>query len=184
MRSRLGCCRPERRARFVEEGHMPILRKLQDFLEQNQVAYTHTVHPLAYTAREVATAERVPAREVAKTVVFLSEHGYAMAVLTGDSVVDLEQLRLDLALARLRLATEAELADLFPPCELGAMPPFGNLYNLSVYVDESLAKCKEIAFNACTHQELLMVMYADFQRLVKPIPLKIAQPAEHRRTAA
>src|SRR5208283_3653498 len=86
-------CQPERRARFIEEGRMPILRKLQEFLEQNQVAYTHTVHPLAYTAREVAAAEHVPAREVAKTVIFLSEHGYGMAVLAGDTIVDLEQLR-------------------------------------------------------------------------------------------
>ncbi len=147
---------------------MPILRKLQDFLEQNQVAYTHTVHPLAYTARELATAEHVPAREVAKTVVFLSEHGYAMAVLTGDSVVDLEQLRLDLALARLRLATEAELADLFPPCELGAMPPFGNLFGLPVYVNSRLAGEDMITFNAGTHRDVIHMHFRDFERLAQP----------------
>jgi len=147
---------------------MPILTKLREFLEQNQVAYTHTVHPLAYTAREVAAAEHVPAREVAKTVIFLGEHGYGMAVLPGDSVVDIEQLRLDLGLARLRLATEAELADLFPPCELGAMPPFGNLFNLPVYVDSRLAGEDKITFNAGTHRDVIHMHFADFERLVCP----------------
>lgn len=147
---------------------MPILRKLQEFLEQNQVPYTHTVHPLAYTAREVAAAEHVPAREVAKTVIFLSEHGYGMAVLPGDSVVDLEQLRLDLALSRLRLATEAELADLFPPCELGAMPPFGNLFGLPVYVDSRLAGEDMITFNAGTHRDVIHMHFGDFERMVQP----------------
>ncbi len=147
---------------------MPILRKLQEFLEQNQVAYTHTVHSLAYTAREVAAAEHVPAREVAKTVVFLSEHGYGIAVLPADSVVDLEQLRLDLGLSRLRLATEAELADLFPPCELGAMPPFGNLFGLPVYVDSRLAGEDMITFNAGTHRDVIHMHFRDFERLVQP----------------
>ena len=147
---------------------MPILRKLQEFLEQNQVAYTHTVHPLAYTAREVAAAEHVPAREVAKTVIFLSEHGYGMAVLAGDTVVDLEQLRLDLALSRLRLATEAELADLFPPCDLGAMPPFGNLFGLPVYVDSRLAGEDMITFNAGTHRDVIHMHLGDFGRLAQP----------------
>jgi len=84
---------------------MPILRRLSEFLDQNRIEYTHTIHPLAYTAREVAAAERVPVREVVKTVIFLGEQGYGMAILPADSVVNLEQLRLDLGLSRLRLAT-------------------------------------------------------------------------------
>ena len=131
---------------------MGVLSKLQAFLNENQVAYRHTSHPTAYTAREVAAAEHIPASEIAKTVVFLSENGYAMAVLCADSVVDLEQLRLSLGLTRLRLATEAELGELFPQCELGAMPPFGNLYNLPVYVDSRLSTQQEIVFNAGTHR--------------------------------
>ena len=156
---------------------MPILRKLQDFLEQNRVDYTHTVHPLAYTAREVAAAEHVPAREVAKAVVFLDEHGYGMAVLPADTVVDLEQLRLDLGLSRLRLATEAELADLFPPCELGAMPPFGNLFGLPVYVDSRLAGEDMIAFNAGTHRDVIHMHFRDFERLVQPSVVAFARRA-------
>jgi Ala-tRNA(Pro) deacylase len=147
---------------------MPILRKLSEFLDQNQVEYTHTIHPLAYTAREVAAAEHVPVREVAKTVVFLGEQGFGMAVLPADSIVDLEQLRLDLGLSRLRLATEAELADLFPPCELGAMPPFGNLFGLPVYVDSRLAGEDMITFNAGTHRDVIHLHFRDFERLVGP----------------
>jgi len=156
---------------------MPILRKLQEFLEQNRAEYTHTVHPLAYTAREVATAEHVPPREVAKTIVFLTEHGYGMAVLPGDGVADLEQLRLDLGLARLRLATEAELADLFPPCELGAMPPFGNLFGLPVYVDRRLAGEDMITFNAGTHRDVIHMHFRDFERLVQPSVVSFARRA-------
>jgi Ala-tRNA(Pro) deacylase len=147
---------------------MPILRKLQEYLDQNHVAYTHTAHPLAYTAREVASAEHVPPREVAKTVIYLSESGYGMAVLAADSVVDLEQLRQDLGLSRLRLATEAELAELFPTCELGAMPPFGNLFGLPVYVDSRLGADEHITFNAGTHRDVVHMRFEDFRRLVNP----------------
>jgi len=147
---------------------MAMLKKLQDFLEQNGVQYRHTVHPTAYTAREVAAAEHIPAREVAKTVVFLSENGYGMAVLCADCVVDLEQLRVDLGMSRLRLATEAELGELFPDCELGAMPPVGNIFGLPVYVDTQLAGEEMIAFNAGTHRDVVHMRFADFQRLVKP----------------
>ncbi len=154
---------------------MAILPKLQEFLSQTHTEYTHSEHTLAYTAREVASAEHVPAREVAKTVVFLGEQGYGMAVLPADSVVDLEQLRLDLGLARLRLATEAELAELFPGCELGAMPPMGNLFGLPVYVDNRLAGEDTIAFNAGTHRDVIHMHFADFDRLVNPAVVPFAR---------
>ncbi len=154
---------------------MPILTKLREFLDQNQTEYTHTVHPLAYTAREVASTEHVPVREMAKTVIFLGEHGYGMAVLTADSVVDLEQLRQDLGLARLRLATEAELSGLFPACELGAMPPFGNLFELPVYVDGRLAGQETITFNAGTHRDVIHMRFRDFDRLVNPAIVTFAR---------
>jgi len=147
---------------------MAMLKKLEEFLNASGVEYRHTQHPTAYTAREVAAAEHIPAHEVAKTVVFLSENGFGMAVLCGDCVVDLEQLRKDLGLTRLRLATETELGDLFPDCELGAMPPLGNLFGLPVYVDTQLAAEEIIAFNAGTHRDVVYMRYRDFQQLVKP----------------
>ncbi len=156
---------------------MPVLSRLREFLDSQHVEYTHTVHPLAYTAREVATAEHIPAREVAKTVVFLSEQGYGMAVLPADSVVDLEQLRLDLGVSRLRLATEAELGELFPHCELGAMPPFGNLFDMPVYVDSRLAAEDLIAFNAGSHRDVIHMHYRDFERLTNPLVVVFARRA-------
>lgn len=156
---------------------MPILTKLREFLDRNQVDYTHTVHPLAYTAREVASAEHVPAREMAKAVIVLSEQGYGMTVLPADSVVDLEQLRQDLGLARLRLATEAELGELFPACELGAMPPFGNLFGLPVYADSRLSGEDTITFNAGTHRDVIHMHFRDFERLVNPAIVPFARRA-------
>jgi Ala-tRNA(Pro) deacylase len=156
---------------------MPVLSKLREFLDQNHVEYTHTQHSTAYTAREVASAEHIPPREVAKTVVFLSESGYGMAVLPADSVVDLEQLRMDLGLTRLRLATEAELGELFSSCELGAMPPFGNLFDLPVYADTRLAGQEMIAFNAGTHRDVIHMKYLDFANLVSPHKMAFARRA-------
>lgn len=154
---------------------MAMLKKLQELLEASGVEYRHTQHPTAYTAREVAAAEHIPAHEVAKTVIFLSENGYGMAVLCGDCLVDLEQLRKDLGVTRLRLATETELGELFPDCELGAMPPLGNLFGLPVYVDAQLPAEEMIAFNAGTHRDVVYMRFRDFQELVKPVILPFAR---------
>lgn len=147
---------------------MPMLQRLMAFLDDNQAKYTHHSHPAAYTAREVASAEHVPAHRIAKTVVFLSENGYGMAVLPGDSMLDVHGLQTLLRVSRLRLATESELNDLFPDCELGAMAPFGNLCGLPVFVDSSLANEETIAFNAGTHRDVLHMRFEDYQRLVQP----------------
>lgn len=147
---------------------MSMLQRLLDFLDANQVQYTRHTHPTAYTAKEVAAVEHVPAHRVAKAVVFLSENGYGMAVLPGDSRLDLEALRGLLGVARLRLATESELSELFPDCELGAMPPFGQLCNLPVWMDAGLASEQTIAFNAGTHRDVIHMSLEDYQRLAKP----------------
>ena len=128
------------------EGLMAMLERLQEYLDQNRVTYTHTAHPLAYTAREVAAAEHLPAREVAKAVIFLGDNGYRMAVLPANRLLDFQELRTVLGFTHARLATEQELAQLFPDCELGAMPPFGNLYGIPVYLDSSLLDDEMIAF--------------------------------------
>jgi len=147
---------------------MPMLEKITAYLDENRISYTRHSHPTAYTAREVAALEHIPAHRVAKTVVFTSENGYAMAVLPGDSMLDLEALRALLGVARLRLATESELNDLFPDCELGAMAPFGNLYGMPVYVDAGLSSEEMIAFNAGTHRDVIYMRFSDFERLVQP----------------
>lgn len=147
---------------------MPMLEKLLAYLDQNQVKYTRHSHPTAYTAREVASVEHIPAHRIAKTVLFLTEEGYGMAVLPGDYMLDLQGLRTLLGASRLRLATESELGELFPDCELGAMGPFGNLCGLPVYVDSALASEETIAFNAGTHRDVIHMRFDDFQRLVQP----------------
>ena len=147
---------------------MAILPRLEKFLEENHVSYTHHVHPTAYTAREIASVEHVPEHRVAKTVVYSGNEGYGMAVLPADYIVDLQELRLALGLTRMRLATEKELAELFPDCELGAMPPFGGLYDMPTYLESWLASEEQIAFNAGTHRDVIYLRMSDYRRLAKP----------------
>jgi len=147
---------------------MAVLERLRVFLDQNRVNYNHSVHPLAYTAREVAASEHLPAREVAKAVVFLGDNGYRMAVLPANRLVDFQELRTVLGFTHARLATEQELARLFPDCELGAMPPFGNLYGIPVYLDDSLLDDDMIAFNAGTHRDVIHMRIADYRKLTEP----------------
>lgn len=154
---------------------MAMLSGLREVLEQNQVGYTHHVHPTAYTAREVAVAEHVPLREVAKVVVYFGDNGFAMAVLPADFVVDLAELKTALELTRVRLATEKELSELFPDCELGAMPPFGSLFGMPVFVDSSLARQDTIGFNAGTHRDVIHMKYRDFERIVQPRVIHFAR---------
>ena len=156
---------------------MAMLERLLEFLNQSQVGYTHHVHPTAFTAREVASVEHLPAHEFAKTVVFHGDAGFGMAVLPADTKLDLQELRALLGMNRLRLATEAELASLFPECELGAMPPFGTLYNLPVYVDAHLTGEETIAFNAGTHHDVILLKFQDYERLVNPSVVRLARGA-------
>lgn len=154
---------------------MAIPDKLQHFLEDNHALYEHTVHPQAYTARDVARAEHVPAHEIAKSIVFHTEQGYGLAVLPADCDVDLQELRAGLGVSHLRLAAEHEIATLFPDTELGAMPPFGNLYGLPVYADAGLLGMESIAFNGGTHRDSVHMKTADFRRLARPVVLSFSR---------
>jgi Ala-tRNA(Pro) deacylase len=154
-----------------------MLERLLEFLNQSRVQYTHHVHPTAFTAREVASLEHLPAHEFAKTVVYHGDTGYGMAVLPADTKLDLQELRVLLGLQRARLATEAELASLFRECELGAMPPFGNLCGIPVYVDARLTAEETIAFNAGTHRDLILMKFRDYERLVGPSIVHLARGA-------
>lgn len=157
---------------------MTTLRRTIDYLDRNLIRYVHSTHPVAYTAREVAAVEHIPLHKLAKTVVFTSEEGYGMAVVPADSFVDLEELRMLLGVNALRLAREEELAELFPTSELGAMPPFGNLFGLEVFFDRSLVNEEFIAFNSGTHRDLIHMAVEDFLRLVQPAIGEFAQHVE------
>jgi Ala-tRNA(Pro) deacylase len=154
---------------------MPFSERLQSFLEYRKVEYSLTNHPKAFTAREVAAAEHLPPREVAKTVVVFGDGAYHMIVVPATKLVDLYEVRPALGLSQVRLATEDELGQLFPDCELGAMPPFGPLYGLTVYLDSGLAGQEMIAFNAGTHREVFHMHVAEFRRVVAPRIVSLAR---------
>jgi len=148
---------------------MSIARRVKDYLEQNKVPYSHCTHRLAYTAQEVAAAQHVPGREMAKAIILKTDSQFVMVVLPAVMKINLKTLRNELPFAHVELATEKEFAELFPDSELGAMAPFGNLYGLPVYVDKSLAEDAEIVFNAGTHVDTIRIKYADFSRLAQPV---------------
>ena len=147
---------------------MTTLRRCIEFLDANRIRYAHTRHSIAYTAREVAAAEGLSPHKLAKTVIYLCEEGFGMALVPGDYLIDMEQLRAILGVSWVRLATENEIAELFPECELGAMPPLGNLFDLPVFVDTAVAAQEFIAFAAGTHRDVIHMAFGDFRRLVIP----------------
>jgi Ala-tRNA(Pro) deacylase len=151
-------------------------KKLREFLDNQGIKYRAIPHQVAYTARNVASVTHVPTKELAKTVIVKIDGVLAMAVLPASYTVDLSLLRAETGARSVILAKESEFKDRFPECEIGAMPPFGNLYGMTVYVDESLTKDEEIAFNAGSHYESLQMSYADFERLVRPRVLKFTGP--------
>jgi Ala-tRNA(Pro) deacylase len=148
---------------------MNMLKRCITLLKNNGVLYSHSIHHAAYTARDTAAAERVPAHSLVKTVVYYGDNGYGLLVLPADFSVDFSEVCRLLGLNRIRLAEEAELAALFPECEVGAMPPFGNLFDLPVLVDESLAAEDYMAFAAGTHRDVLRVSSDDYHKLVNPL---------------
>ena len=156
---------------------MPLTDRLRRLLDSLHAEYTLSAHPNAVTAREVAVAAHLPAREVAKSVVVFGDGEYYMIVLPANRLLDCREARLALGLSQVRLATEDELTKLFPDCELGAMPPVGSLYGLPVYLDSSLASEDTIAFNAGTHQDAVQMKTADFRRLFHPLVVPLAREA-------
>jgi Ala-tRNA(Pro) deacylase len=153
---------------------MPVA-KLKEFLDQNRVKYVSLRHSTAYTAQEIAASAHVKGRTMAKTVVVKLGGKLALAVLPAKYHVSLEKLKAASGAASAELATEEQFIKAFPGCETGAMPPFGNLFGLAVYVDETLSRDEEIAFNAGSHTELIQMAYADFARLVVPKVVRFAE---------
>ena len=168
-----------RQADGEKGGAMYTLTRLKDYLDKEKVPYQHDVHRTAYTAQEVASEEHISGKLVAKTVIIKVDDQFAMAVLPATEHVDLFALKVALGAREVRLATEFEFTGLFPDCDVGAMPPFGNLYGLAVYVDQVLATDPEIAFNAGTHQDTVRMSYWEYERLVQPrvLPFGLSRAA-------
>jgi len=148
---------------------MPVSERLVHFLEEQHVPFVTIPHARAYTAQEIAASVHVPGQEVAKTVIVLADEKLHMAVVPATRRIELVLLKNALAVKKIRLATETEFEGVFPECEVGAMPPFGNLYRIPVIVDESLKKDREIVFNAGSHTETVKMAFDEFVDLVKPM---------------
>jgi len=153
-------------------------KKLKEFLDENKIKYVTIKHSSAYTAQEIASIAHIPGKDLAKTVIIKVNGKMAMAVLPASYKVSFEELKEFFGLSEVRLAYEQEFMDKFPDCEVGAMPPFGNLYGMDVYVAESLAEDEEIAFNACSHTELIKMNFSDFEKLVKPKRIRFSIPSK------
>ena len=151
---------------------MPISR-LKRCLDDHNIKYVTIKHSLAYTAQEIAESAHIQGRELAKTVLVNIDGKMAMAILPASEKMNLSLLKQAAGATKVRLAREDEFRDRFPGCELGAMPPFGNLYGMEVFAAETLAADKEIAFNAGSHTELVKLAYQDFERLVQPKVAKL-----------
>ncbi len=147
---------------------MSIPDKIRDFLDSHQIVYQFCTHSPAYTAQGLAHVQHVSGKELAKVVMVVADARIVMTVLPGSHRVETETLDKLLGCQNCRLATEEEFKNLFPDCEVGAMPPFGNLYNLEVWVDSELEKHSTITFNAGTHVETVKMSFDDFRRLAQP----------------
>jgi len=146
---------------------MPV-RTFKQFLDKERIKYVSIVHSTAYTAQEVAASAHITGRELAKTVIVQLDGKTAMAVLPANCKIVLQDLREVTGSDQVKFASEEEFKEKFPDCETGAMPPFGNLYGMDVYVAAGLAENDEIAFNAGSHTEVIKMAYRDFEQLVKP----------------
>ena len=142
--------------------------KLKEYLDERRVRYVSMKHSPAFTAQEVAATVHIPGKEVAKTVVVKLDGQMALVVLPAPEMIRMNHLRAETGVDQVELATEGEFKGRFPDCEVGAMPPFGNLYDMDTFVEESLTEDEEIAFNAGSHTEVIRMAYADFEDLVQP----------------
>lgn len=150
------------------------LKKIKDFLDSKNIKYVTIDHSRAYTANEIAATAHIPGKELAKTVMVKIDGKMTMAVLPASYKVDFDLLQEAAGASNVELSSEQEFKDMFPGCEIGAMPPFGNLYEMEVLVDKSLCEDEEIAFNAGSHTELIRLSYKDFEKLVKPKVVKFS----------
>ena len=149
---------------------MPVTR-LKEFLDEQHVKYVTIGHSPAFTAQEIAERAHIPGKQLAKTVMVKLDGKLAMVVIPASRQLKLTQLGKSLGAKNVELATEDDFRDAFPDCEPGAMPPFGNLYGMPVFVSETLREDDEIAFNAGSHSELIRLPYSEYERVVKPTPL-------------
>jgi Ala-tRNA(Pro) deacylase len=167
---------------MAKEAHMPLLKKLKDILDEAKVSYEVFNHALAYTAQEIAAKQHFSGNEMAKVVMLEADDGLVMAVIPASRKIDVAVAMRSMGAKTARLAMEDEFIAKFPGCEIGAMPPFGNLFGVPVFVDPALEKDEYIYFNAGNHVQTVRMKYEDFARLVKPQVARLV--AERKKKAA
>ena len=153
---------------------MPV-KKLKEYLDNQGIEYVTINHSLAYTAQRIAAAAHISGKDLAKTVILNADGKMMMTVLPASCKINMELLKEALKFDKIEIASEREFKDLFPDCEVGAMPPFGNLYGMETYVAEKLIEDEEIAFNAGSHRELIKLSFKDYQNLVNPKIIKFCR---------
>ena len=146
---------------------MPI-KRLKEFLDSHRIKYVIITHSLVYTAQEIAASAHIPGKILAKTVIVMIDGKMVMAVLPASYKIDFDLFKEATGASKVELVSEEEFKSMFLGCETGAMPPFGNLYGIEVFVSKTLAENEEIAFNAGTHRELIKLAYKDFEKLANP----------------
>lgn len=146
---------------------MPV-KKLKEFLENQKVKYVSMMHSPAFTSQEIAAAAHISGKQLAKTVIVKMDGKFAMIVLPANDQVNFSRFREATKCKEVDLASESEFKEKFSGCEVGAMPPFGNLYDMAVYVSSDLGHQSHIIFNAGSHSELMQMAYSDFEKLVQP----------------
>lgn len=161
---------------------MAILRKLKEVLDQAKIPYEVYNHPQAFTSQEIAATQHMSGKEMAKVVILKVNGSFVIAVVPASSLVSFQKVKTGLGATQVSLATEEEFASLFPECEIGGMPPFGNLFGLPVYVDPALEEDESIFFNAGNHQQTVRMRFRDFKELVKPVVVPLT--SEKREKAA
>ncbi len=160
---------------YTKEAAMSCNQKLINFLNANKIKYQVITHSRAYTAQEIAALVHIPGQELAKSVMVKMDGDLVMTVLPANFKINFELLSSVLGTDRVRLAEEDEFKSVFQDCEIGAMPPFGNLFNIPVYMAQSLENDEMIAFNAGSHTEIVRMPMEDYKRLVDPIVVKISE---------
>jgi Ala-tRNA(Pro) deacylase len=146
------------------------------FLKEKKVKFHLRHHPARYTAQEVAAAEHITGEEVAKVVIVKADSEFAMFVAPATYVLDVDRIKQLTGAKKVRLASEEEIGELFPDCEIGAMPPFGKQYDVALFAEKSLAEDENILIPACTHEDSVLLAWKDFERLAEP---RIASFGEH-----
>lgn len=170
----------EHEAEDHEEGGMAISERLQTYLKQAKVRYTVAKHPTAYTAQELAAAQHVPGRRMAKCVLVTTDQGPLLAVLPATQRIDFKLLKTAARAKTVRIATEADIKQRFPDVDVGAMSPFGGLYGVPVIVEKMLGESEEITFNAGSHTDTITMRYQDMANLIKPQVKSFAEPIVSR----